>query len=93
MPIRVLGPVVSVTPSRLVVVKIDNPQNIPRISTEVVDAQGEVIGHIVDIIGPVSSPYAVIKLSKPALVSFVKPSIVLFYRYVFRKKRKRRYKK
>jgi RNA-binding protein len=48
----------NVTPSRNVIVKTEKP---PKIGAEVVDENLNVIGKVFDIIGPVSSPYAVIK--------------------------------
>jgi RNA-binding protein len=55
-----LGKVSNVTPSRNLVIKTENP---PKIGSEVIDENLNVIGRIFDIIGPVSSPYAVIKPS------------------------------
>jgi RNA-binding protein len=55
-----LGKVISVTPSQSIVVKIDKP---PRLGTSVIDENLKVVGRIFDIIGPVSSPYAVVKAS------------------------------
>ncbi len=53
-----LGRVSNVTPSQNLVVKTENP---PKLGSEVVDENLNVIGKVFDIIGPVSSPYAVIK--------------------------------
>jgi RNA-binding protein len=53
-----LGNVLNVTPSQNVVVKIDQT---PRIGAAVVDENLKVVGKVFDIIGPVSSPYAVVK--------------------------------
>jgi RNA-binding protein len=53
-----LGRVSNVTPSRNLVVKTENP---PKIGTEVVDENLQSVGKVFDIIGPVSSPYAVVK--------------------------------
>jgi RNA-binding protein len=53
-----LGKVLGVTPSQNVVVKVDKP---PKMGAAVLDEQLHVIGKVFDIIGPVSSPYAVIK--------------------------------
>jgi RNA-binding protein len=50
----------NVTPSRNLVVKAENP---PKIGTEVVDENLQVVGRVFDIIGPVSSPYAIVKPS------------------------------
>jgi RNA-binding protein len=47
-----------VTPSQNVVVKTDKT---PSIGSTVVDENLKVVGKIFDIIGPVSSPYAVVK--------------------------------
>ena len=53
-----LGKVSNVTPSRNVIVKTEKP---PKIGTEVVDENLNVVGKVFDIIGPVSAPYAVVK--------------------------------
>jgi len=53
-----LGRVSNVTPSRNVIVRTERP---PKIGAEVVDENLNVVGKVFDIIGPVSSPYAVIK--------------------------------
>jgi RNA-binding protein len=55
-----LGKVISVTPSQSLVVKIDKPL---RLGTSVIDENLKVVGRIFDIIGPVSSPYAVVRAS------------------------------
>jgi RNA-binding protein len=55
-----IGKALSITPSNCLIVKTDNP---PKIGCEVADENLTVIGKIFDIIGPVSSPYAVIKIS------------------------------
>jgi RNA-binding protein len=54
-----LGRVQSLTPSQNIVVKAaDNP---PKIGTSVVDENLKVVGKVFDVIGPVSSPYVVVK--------------------------------
>jgi RNA-binding protein len=55
-----LGKITNVSPSGNAIVKPDNP---PKIGSEVVDENLNVVGKVFDIIGPVSSPYAVIKPS------------------------------
>ena len=55
-----LGKVLNVTPSQNIVVKIDKA---PKMGAAVIDENLQVVGRIFDIIGPVSSPYAVIKPS------------------------------
>jgi RNA-binding protein len=58
MYLQRLGKVINVTPSQNVVVKIDKT---PHIGSAVIDEKLKVIGKVFDIIGPVSSPYAVVK--------------------------------
>ena len=53
-----LGKVLHVTPSQNVVVKVDNT---PKIGSAVVDEKLKVVGKVFDVVGPVSSPYAVVK--------------------------------
>jgi RNA-binding protein len=48
----------ALTPSKNLIVKTEKP---PKIGSEVVDENLKVIGKVFDIIGPVSSPYAVVK--------------------------------
>ena len=60
MRLQRLGKITNVSPSKNIIVKTDNP---PQIGSQVVDENLNVIGKIFDIIGPVSSPYAVIKTS------------------------------
>ena len=55
-----LGKVLSVTPSQSVVVKLEKA---PKLGAAVIDENLKVVGRIFDIIGPVSSPYAVVKPS------------------------------
>jgi RNA-binding protein len=60
MLLQRLGKVLSVTPSHSIVVKVDKP---PKLGAAVIDENLKVVGRIFDIIGPVSSPYVVIKPS------------------------------
>jgi len=53
-----LGIVLHISPSRNIIIKIEN---IPKIGETVVDENLKPIGKIFDIFGPVSSPYAAIK--------------------------------
>ena len=53
-----LGKVVNVTPSQNVIVKI---AELPKMGSAVVDESLKVVGKVFDIIGPVASPYAVVK--------------------------------
>lgn len=52
-----MGLILHVTPSRTIIVKI---QNMPRIGETVVDENLKPVGKVLDILGPVSSPYATI---------------------------------
>jgi RNA-binding protein len=58
MCLQRLGRILNVTPSQNIVVKIDKT---PKIGLTVIDENLKVVGKIFDIIGPVSSPYAVVK--------------------------------
>jgi RNA-binding protein len=69
-----LGRITNVSPSRNMIVKTDNP---PRIGSEVVDENLSVVGRVFDIIGPVSSPYAVIKPSVKEPVTLVNKPVYL----------------
>ena len=53
-----LGKTLHVTPSQNIVVKTDKT---PKIGSAVVDENLKVVGKIFDVIGPVPSPYAVVK--------------------------------
>jgi len=55
-----LGKVLNVTPSQNIVVKLEKT---PKMGTPVVDESLQVVGRVFDVIGPVSSPYAVIRPS------------------------------
>lgn len=80
-----LGRITNVSPSGNAIVKAENP---PKIGSEVVDENLNVVGKVFDIIGPVSAPYAVIKptVKEPAkLVS--KPIYLLLSKTKRSKKR------
>ncbi|MGZ4850943.1 MAG: H/ACA ribonucleoprotein complex subunit GAR1 [Candidatus Bathyarchaeia archaeon] len=53
-----LGRVRALTPSKNMIVKTDKA---PRIGSEVIDENLNVVGKVFDIIGPVSAPYAVVR--------------------------------
>jgi len=55
-----LGRISNVSPSGNAIVKAENP---PKIGAQIVDENLNIIGKVFDIIGPVSAPYAVIKLN------------------------------
>ncbi|HUK85553.1 MAG TPA: Gar1/Naf1 family protein [Candidatus Acidoferrum sp.] len=53
-----LGKVRALTPSKNMIVKSEQA---PRIGSEVIDENLNIVGKVFDIIGPVSAPYAVVK--------------------------------
>lgn len=53
-----LGLILHVSPSRNIIVKVENT---PRIGETVVDENLKPIGKIFDILGPLSSPYAAVR--------------------------------
>ena len=53
-----LGRVRALTPSKNMIVKTDKA---PRIGSEVIDENLNIVGKVFDIIGPVSAPYAVVR--------------------------------
>ena len=55
-----LGKVLHVTPSQNIVVKADKT---PKIGSAVINENLKIVGKVFDVIGPVSSPYAVVKPS------------------------------
>jgi len=55
-----LGKVLSVTPSQNIILKVEKP---PKLGAAVIDENLKVIGRVFDIIGPISSPYTVIRPS------------------------------
>jgi RNA-binding protein len=70
-----IGKALGVTPSNSLIVKVDSP---PKIGCEVADESLSVVGKIFDIIGPVTSPYAVIRANVKNPASLLnKPLYVL----------------
>ena len=79
-----LGKALNVTPSQNVVVKTEKT---PQIGSAVVDENLKVVGKIFDIIGPVSSPYAVVK---PAIKEPEKLTNKQLYLLLSKKERSKR---
>lgn len=69
--------------------KIEDPNRIPKINDQVFDVNNEFVGTVVDIIGPVSSPFAVLKPVNPQNLSLLKTSAPLFYKFKKSKEMKR----
>jgi len=57
-----LGRVLHISPSRNVIIKIEN---IPKIGQTVVDENLKTVGKIFDIFGPTSSPYVTVRPTIP----------------------------
>lgn len=57
---RRLGYFLHKAPSGKLIIKITN-HRVPRLGSKVVDSRGRLVGTVVDIIGSVKSPYAVVK--------------------------------
>ena len=53
-----LGKVLHVTPSKNIVARI---HKIPKMGAIIIDEKLKVVGKIFDIVGPISSPYAIIR--------------------------------
>ncbi|MDR0373021.1 MAG: Gar1/Naf1 family protein [Nitrososphaerota archaeon] len=81
-----LGKLTNISPSGNVIVKAEAP---PKIGSEVVDENLNVIGKIFDIIGPVSAPYAVIKPTVREPASLVNKPVYLLLSKPQRSKRKK----
>jgi len=83
-----LGPITNITKSGLIITRIEDYKNMPSTGSFVFDANGEKIGVLIDIIGPINNPYAVIRVERKAILSSLKPSMVLFYKCKKEKKMK-----
>jgi RNA-binding protein len=84
MCLQRLGKVLHVTPSRNVVVKADKT---PKIGSAVVDERLKVVGKVFDVIGPVPSPYVVVK---PAIKEPERLTAKQLYLLLSKKKRSKR---
>jgi RNA-binding protein len=58
MDLQRLGRVINVTPSQNLVIKVEKA---PKIGAAVIDESLKNIGKVFDIIGPMTSPYAVVR--------------------------------
>jgi len=79
-----LGKVLHVTPSQNIVVKADKT---PKIGLLVVNEELKIVGKVFDVIGPVSSPYAVVK---PAIKELDKLTAKQLYQLLSKKKRSKK---
>jgi len=85
MCLEKLGRVLNVTPSNNIIIRSNK---IPKIGADVVDEKLKVIGRTFDIIGPISSPYIVVK---PLIKETKKIVGEKVYLHFSRNKRRRRY--
>ena len=85
MCLQRLGKVLHVTPSQNVVVKADKT---PKIGSAVVDENLKIVGKVFDVIGPVPSPYVVVK---PAIKEPGKLSDMQLYLLLSKKQRSKRH--
>jgi len=60
VPLIRIGYLLHKTPSGRLLVKLTTKRP-PRIGAKVIDSSGKIIGRVIDIIGNVSSPYALVK--------------------------------
>ena len=58
MDLQRLGPVINVTPSQNLIVRAEKA---PKIGSTVVDQSLKTVGRVFDVIGPVPSPYTVVR--------------------------------
>jgi RNA-binding protein len=84
MCLQRLGKVLHVTPSQNIVVKTNKPS---KIGSAVVDENLKVVGKIFDVIGPVPSPYVVVK---PAIKEPEKLTNKQLYLFLSKKERSKR---
>ena len=80
-----LGRVRALTPSKNMIVKTEKA---PKLGSEVVDENLNVIGKVFDIIGPVSAPYVVVKPTIRELAKLVNKQVYLLLSKTNRSKNK-----
>ncbi|MCE4606954.1 MAG: hypothetical protein F7B59_06490 [Desulfurococcales archaeon] len=72
-----LGTVYTITPGKLITVRLGNIRKPPKLGLKVYGKQEKTsIGRLIDIIGPVESPLAVVKLEVGAQVSIGEPMYI-----------------
>ncbi len=69
-----LGKARALTPSKNIIVKTEQA---PKIGAEVIDENLRVIGKVFDIVGPVSSPYAIVRPTVSEPVKLVNKPLYL----------------
>ncbi len=84
---RKLGSIVSRTRTGLIVVKTELKDPRRTVGAIVYDEAMKRIGRIIDVIGPVDSPYVVVKPDSREIVDLIEPGNL--YYYIERKTRRR----
>ncbi len=84
MCLQRLGKVLHVTPSQNIIIKTDKT---PKIGSTVVNDNLKAIGRVFDVIGPVSSPYSVVK---PTIKNPQKLTAKQLYLLLSKKKRSKK---
>jgi len=85
--LKELGTVIALTRSGLCIVKVSNPKRIPpKLYVNVVDVHGNVLGKLIDIIGNVNQPYAVIKPQRGRSI-LIGQTVFLSHKSLSRKQR------
>ncbi len=74
-----LGKVLHSTKSGYIVVELRDPKRIPRLGVPVYTSDRRRIGVLLDIIGPVERPYAVVKPDKDEYIKAVEEGQNLYY--------------
>ena len=76
---RRLGTVLHVTRNGYIVVALEDKDHIPSLNVNVYDERRRKLGTLLDIIGPVEEPYAVVKPSDKSILNEVARGAVLYY--------------
>ncbi len=79
MQLRRLGVVLHATPNGYLVATIEDPERLPPLGVQVFDEERKPVGQLLDVIGPVKQPYAVVKPASREMLKSVKPGTALYY--------------
>jgi len=79
LSMRRLGTVLHVTRNGYIVVVLENRYRIPSLNVNVYDSHRRKLGVLLDIIGPVDEPYAVVKPSDKSVLKEIAQGTVLYY--------------
>ena len=76
---RRLGTVLHTTRNGYIVVVLEDKDHIPSLNVNVYDERRRKLGILLDIIGPIEEPYAVVKPSNKSILEEVAQGAVLYY--------------